>query len=207
MEKLDLTRKYKAYYAAKREPTVVEFPEARYLAIEGKGDPNSETFAQKIQTLYPVAYGVKFLCKTKNKDFVVPKLEGLWWFDEKYLSQVTLSEAPQRIPRSEWYWKLMVRMPDFVTSTMVRKVVETVLVKKNLVQAKAVELFTLPGQKVVQILHLGSFDKEPETLLQLQEYMKANNLQQNGLHHEIYLSDFRKTAPEKLRTILREPIR
>lgn len=207
MEKLDLTKKYKAYYSAKPEPVVIEFPEAHYLAINGKGDPNSETFAEKIQTLYPVAYGIKFLCKNMNKDFVVPKLEGLWWFDEKYLGQVKLSDAPQRIPRSEWYWKLLIRMPDFVTPTLVSQAIGTVVAKKNLVKAKEVDLFTLPGQKVVQVLHRGSFDKEPETLLLLQKFMMANNLQHDGLHHEIYLSDFRKTASDKLRTILREPVR
>src|SRR5690348_13860603 len=100
MEKLDLAKKYKGYYSAKAEPSVVEFPEAHYLAITGKGDPNSDAFAQKLQTLYPVAYAVKFLYKDKGKDFTVPKLEGQWWFDEKYLGQVTLSDAPQIIPRS-----------------------------------------------------------------------------------------------------------
>jgi hypothetical protein len=207
MEKLDLTRKYEAYYTASIKPVVVELPAAHYLSVNGKGDPNSEAFVEKIQTLYPVAYGVKFLCKSKNKDFVVPKLEGLWWFDEKYLGQITLSEAPQRIPRSEWYWKLLIRMPDFVTPTMVSKVIATVVAKKNLVRAKEIELFSLPPQKALQILHRGPFDKEPETLLLLQEFMKANNLQHDGLHHEIYLSDFRKTASDKLRTILREPVR
>src|SRR5690349_18544993 len=207
MEKLDLAKKYKAYYSAKPEPAIVEFPEAQYLAINGQGDPSSEAFVEKIQTLYPVAYGVKFLCKSKDKDFAVPKLEGLWWFDEKYLGQVTLSDAPQRIPRSEWYWKLLLRMPEFVTSTMIHKAIETVVIKKKLTQANEVELFTLQKRKVAQVLHVGPFDKEPESLLRLQEFMQANNLQHDGLHHEVYLSDFRKTAPEKLKTILREPVR
>jgi hypothetical protein len=206
MEKLDLTKKYKAYYSAKTKPEIIELPEITYLSIEGKGDPSSSAYTDKIQALYPVAYGIKFACKAIDKDFTVPKLEGLWWFDEKY-EGLTFQEIPKRVPRSEWCWRLLIRMPEFVGNDMVMSVIDTVVTKKKVELAKEVSLFTLAEGKVVQMLHVGPFDREPETLQVMAEFMEKYNFQKGGLHHEIYLSDLNKTEPSKLRTILREPVK
>lgn len=205
MEKTDLTRKYKSYYSAKSKPELVEFGEISYLSISGKGDPSSAVFGEKVQALYMVAYALKFKSKANGQDFTVPKQEGLWWYDGD--QNLSLSEVPLRISRSEWCWRLLIRMPENITSQHLHEVLPTVRAKKNTPHIDEVEFFTLKEGKAVQMLHVGSFDKEPETLAVIQQFIVDHGLQKAGLHHEVYLSDFRKTAPSKLKTILREPVK
>ncbi|HYG37647.1 MAG TPA: GyrI-like domain-containing protein [Cytophagales bacterium] len=207
MDKVDLTKKYKSYFRAKAKPELVEIEEAQFLSILGKGDPSSKEFSDKIQALYSTAYAIKFVLKSKDQDFTVSKLEGLWWFDDEKYSGITISEAPVKVPRSEWEYRLLIRMPDFVTNKEVQEGIQTVLAKKQLQLANHIEFYKMREGKSVQMLHIGPFDKEPETLSQMNEFMKANNFAKNGLHHEIYLSDFNKTPAEKLKTILREPVK
>jgi hypothetical protein len=207
MEKLDLARKYKSYYTAKTEPEIIELPTVTYLTITGKGDPSSRAFTDKLETLYPVAYAIKFMAKATGHDFVVPKLEGLWWFDDERFGLLTMEEAPLRIPRDEWHWRLLIRIPEFVTEDLVEEAKASVLRKKNMPLVADTALYTMTEGKVLQMLHVGPFDREPETLLQMQKFSEKHSLKKNGLHHEIYLSDFRRTAPEKLKTILREPVK
>lgn len=206
MNKLDLSKEFKSYYSATSVPAIVELPEAQYLSIVGKGDPSSEVFVNHIQALYPVAYAIKFICKDLDKDFVVPKLEGQWWFDKKFGSP-SIADTPKLIPRSEWEWRLMIRMPDFVTKKIFNDAILHVREKKNITLASAVKLTKISGGLFCQILHLGPFATEPESLHKLEFFMKERDLKQNGLHQEIYLSDFRKTDPAKLKTILREPVK
>lgn len=207
MQKTDLTKTYKSYYTAKAKPQLLSIEKARYISISGKGDPSSEQFAGKISALYPVAYALKFMCKAAGNDFTVAKLEGLWWFDEQKFAGVSMEEAPVKIPRAEWEYRLLIRLPEFVSAAQVQAAVETVSVKKKLPLAKEVTYFEMEEGECVQALHTGPFDKEPETLSQIDIFMVVNALGKNGLHHEIYLSDFRKTPPEKLKTILREPVK
>lgn len=208
MEKLDLTKTDKAYYTAKPKPELVTIGQAQFLSLTGKGDPSSPAFSSAIEALYSTAYTIKFLCKNRaDSDFVVAKLEGLWWFDETQFGHIPMEEAPQKIPRSEWFWRLLIRMPDFVTSDLVKEGIELVFAKKGVDLVKNIELFTHTEGVCLQMLHVGAFDKEPETLKILQDFCQKNNLVKNGLHHEIYLSDFRKTTSDKLKTILREPVR
>jgi hypothetical protein len=207
MEKLDLVKKYKSYYTAEAAPTVVEIGEATFLSILGQGDPSAEQFAVKLQALYTVAYTLKFACKAKNRDFAVPKLEGLWWFDEKRYGGFSMEEAPLRIPRAEWNWRMLIRMPDYVHERDVKQAVAAAQEKKGLPHIDEVAMFTLHEGKSVQMLHVGPFSEEPRTLLVMRAFMDGHKFRQGGLHHEIYLSDFRKTAPAKLKTILREPVR
>jgi hypothetical protein len=207
MEKLDLAKKYPHYYKAKTKPEIIELPRATYLSITGKGDPSSKSYLDNIQALYSVAYTLKFLYKTVEKDFVVAKLEGLWWFTPADGVEVTMWDAPLKIPREEWYWRMLIRLPDYVTDAKVRQAIKTVVDKKNIEQARKVELFSMTEGKVVQMLHIGPYSKEPETLEKMDAFMKEHKFSKAGEHHEIYLSDFRKTPPEKLRTILREPVK
>ncbi len=207
MQKTDLTKLYKPYYTAKNEPAVIEIEEAAFVSITGQGNPSGSDFAASLEALYPVAYAIKFGQKAQGKDFAVAKLEGLWWFDEKKYKGVGMNEAPQQIPRSEWYYRMMIRMPDFVTAGDVKEAAALVADKKKLALAKSVEFFTLKEGKCVQMLHVGSFGREPETLAVMEEYMGKQGFKRNGLHHEIYLSDFRKTPEDKLKTILREPVK
>lgn len=207
MEKLDLTKKYRNYYSAKAEPELVELASANYISIKGVGDPSGEEFGRKIQALYPVAYKIKFACKAEGNDFVVPKLEGLWRFDLSKYPEISMEEAPKKIPRNEWSYRLLIRMPDFVKLFSLEVAINDVDQKEAIPHLDEIEFFTMTEGKCVQILHVGSFETEPESLLKLQKFMQANKLEHNGEHHEIYLSDFRKTALEKLKTILREPVK
>ena len=207
MIKTDFTKQYKEYYSAKTRPELIHIEPATYLSIQGQGDPSSEAFAGNIQALYSLAYAVKFYYKAKGADFVVPKLEGLWWFDEDRYGHLTMSTAPQQIPRSEWHYRLLLRMPDQLGARTLDMLREETLAKKKVPLLDKVALHHMDEGRCVQILHNGPFDREPETLAVLQSYIEDYNFQRNGPHHEIYLSDFRKSPPEKLKTILREPIR
>jgi hypothetical protein len=207
MNKLDLTKTYKSYYSAKNTPQLIDIEKAQFLSITGKGDPSGKEYADKIQALYATAYTVKFIYKSMSNDFVVSKLEGLWSYDEIKYKDVSMDEAPSRIPRSEWLYRMMIRMPDFVTKEQIETAIQTVSTKKQITLASEIEFYEMNEGKVVQMLHIGPFANEIQTLKQIQEFTIKNNLQRNGIHHEIYLSDFRKTAPEKLKTILREPVK
>lgn len=206
MDKLDLAKKYKPYFTAKTKPELVEIEPARFISICGKGDPSEQPFADRIEALYPVAYALKFMYKAKDKDFVVSKLEGLWWFDEKKFPGKTMNTSVE-VPRSEWEYRLLIRLPDFVSKHDLEKAKEVVIEKKKSTLADQLEYFTMNEGKSVQMLHVGPFSTEIQSLQQIGIFMEKNKLTRNGLHHEIYLSDFRKTDPHKLKTILREPVK
>ncbi len=197
--KLDLTKEYKSYYTAKTTPEVVEFGEGRFLTIEGKGEPGGEEFTAKLGALYSLAYGVKALMKKAGRDFTVAKLEGLWWVesDKFYLE----------VPREEWRWKLLIRQPEFVTPEVVEAAREEVLKKKGDALVSEVRFETLAEGKCVQILHIGPYATEPESLAKMQRLMEERGLVPHGLHHEIYLSDPRRVPEERLKTILRQPVK
>jgi len=200
-EKLDLTKKYKTYYTAKTTPEVVEIEEGIFLTIEGKGAPGSEEFKAKVRALYSLAYDVKILMKKKGKDFTVAKLEGLWWVD---------SDKPwYEVPREEWRWKLLIRQPDFVTSEVVEKARQDVIKKKKLELVNEVKFEKMKEGKCVQMLHIGPYSTEPESIAKMEKLMEEKNLVKNGPHHEIYLimAYPRKVPDEKLKTILRQPVK
>jgi hypothetical protein len=199
--KLDLTKEYKTYYTAKTSPEIVESEEGNFLSIEGKGAPGSDEFQAKVGALYSLAYSVKMLMKKQGKDFTVAKLEGLWWID---------SDKPwYEVPREEWRWKLLIRQPEFVTSEIVEKAKQEVINKKKLELVNEVKFEKMKEGKCVQILHVGSYSTEPESIAKMEKLMEEKNLVKNGLHHEIYLvmAYPRKVPDEKLKTILRQPVR
>ncbi|MEM2896880.1 MAG: GyrI-like domain-containing protein, partial [Candidatus Bathyarchaeia archaeon] len=145
------------------------------------------------------AYGLKNICKKQGKDFGVPKLEGLWWVE---------SDRPAlEVPREEWRWKLLIRMPDFVTSEIVEKTKEEVFKKKGMELIKEIKFEKIREGKCVQILHVGPYSTEPRSLAKMRKLMEEKKFVESGLHHEIYLSDPRKVAPEKTKTILRQPVK
>ena len=199
MSKLDLLKEYKSYYNAGKNPEIVEFDEANYLTIEGIGEPAGKMFVSKVEALYPLAYGIKKICKEQDKDFGVPKLEGLWWVE---------GDTPAlEIPRNEWRWKLLIRMPEFVTKELMFSVQPVVAKKKKneLVQKIALEKMT--EEKCVQIMHIGPYSTEHKTINELMAFIDANGISVNGKHHEIYLSDPRKNKPDKMKTIIRYPVK
>ena len=199
MTKIDLSKVDKNYYTAKTNPEVIEFPKLSYLAIEGKGEPAGKAFTGAVQALYPLAYGIKGLCKKDGKDFAVSKLEGLWW--------VKSSKPALEVPRTEWYWKLLIRLPDFVTSDIVDEAKREVMKKKGIELLKEIKFEKITEGKCIQVLHIGPYSTESETIEKTRKMMKENNLTENGYHHEIYLSDPRKTPPQKMKTILRQPVK
>ncbi len=207
MEKLDLTKKYKSYFTATIQPQIVHIEPASFISIRGKGDPSGEAFAKDIEAMYSTAYTIKFACKAEGKDFVVSKLEGQWWFDETRFTGQTMNSAAVEVPRSEWEYRLLIRMPDFVTAKDMEAAQLIVTDRKSIHKAAEIEWHTLEEGNCVQMLHVGPFSTEPKSLKIMSVFMDTHQFAKNGLHHEIYLSDFRKTAPEKLKTILREPVR
>ena len=206
MTKLDLTRTHKAYFTAKTRPEVVHIEQANFISIGGKGDPSSKEFTERIEALYSSAYALKFAFKAKGQDFVVSKLEGLWWFDETRYPNKTIKTASTDVPRTEWEFRLLIRLPEFVTAKDVNDAARAVFEKKGIQLTRSVEFYSLSEGLCVQMLHTGPYSTEPETLAIMGEFMEGHKHAKNGLHHEIYLSDFRKTKPEKLKTILREPV-
>ena len=197
--KLDLIKEYKTYYTATRKPELFEFGEVQYLAIEGVGEAAGKEFNAKIEALYPLAYAVKNITKKSGNDFAVPKLEGLWWVE---------TEKPfHMIPREDWHWQLLIRMPNFVTLDMVEQARIKVYEKKKNDLINEISFEKINEGSSVQIMHIGPYSTEPETIEVMHNFIKDNNLAPNGLHHEIYISDPRRVAPEKMKTILRQPVK
>ena len=203
MDKYDVKIAHKTLYSPNaKDFSVVAVPELSYIAIDGHGDPNtSSEYAEAVEALYGVAYAVKFESKKAlERDFVVGPLEGLWRSDE-------MSSFVTR-DKSAWNWTMMIGQPDWITEDMVATAVDKTAAKKNLAALERVRLLTLTEGTSIQILHIGSYDDEAPTLERLHnQYMSEQGLVFNGLHHEIYLSDARRTAPEKLKTILRQPVK
>lgn len=197
--KIDLYKQHKAEYAAKRQPGLVRIARAQYLAIDGQGAPGSELFTAAIGALYGIAFTVKMARKFSGRqDYTVAKLEGLWWVD----GQQDFMAAP----KASWRWKLMIRTPDFVSKKEVGDALAVLVKRGRGAGADRVRLESLSEGTCVQVLHVGSYDSEQATIAAMKEFAAAKGLAQLGLHHEIYLSDPRRVAPEKLKTILRMPV-
>jgi len=207
MDKLDFSKQYPDYYSAKTTPSLLEIGATHYLSISGKGDPSGPEFKAHIEALYPVAYTLKFMGKAIQKDFIVPKLEGLWWFDENKFRHISGADAPTNIPRAEWSYRLLIRLPEWVKQKDLETAKQEAALKKPELDISTIDFFEMQEGLSLQILHKGAFDQEPESLLLMHHFMEEQHLERNGYHHEIYLSDFRKTAADKLKTILRQPVK
>jgi hypothetical protein len=198
-EKLDLYKLNKSEYITPKKPALVETRAAHYLAIRGQGAPGAELFTASIGALYGVAFTIKMTRKFSGKqDYAVCKLEGLWWTD----SDRNLSE----IPADQWRWNLLIRTPDFVNREDLEKAVAVLLKRGKGQDVKRVRLEDLDEGLCVQMLHVGPYEKEPETIRLMEAFAEKQQLKFRGRHHEIYLSDPRRVAPEKLKTILRRPV-
>lgn len=199
IEKIDLTKVDQAYYKAQRKPQLVDLDSYYYLTHQGKGSPSSSEFEQALQRLYAVAYQVKFLCKSQDMDFVVPKMEGIWWIDGGLEEQHEFTQKPE----SEWNWKIIIRMPDFVEADHYYRAVQLVKNKNEELLDDQVKFELIKEGRCVQVLHLGSYHEEEPTILEMLKLINDNDLKVVSYHREIYLSDPRRTPEEKLRTILR----
>ncbi|MEU8896479.1 GyrI-like domain-containing protein [Nocardia sp. NPDC048505] len=185
--KIDLAKSDKHYYTASTEPELRTFDGYDYLAVAGTGAPLGPEYSAAVSALYRAAYGVKKLAKAAGQDFVVPKLEGLWWVDS--------DRPPLSVPREEWLWRLLIRLPEAVTAEMTAAAVSRPVTVERLTEGPS-----------IQALHLGPYATEPETLARMADFMAAQGLTMNGRHHEIYLSDPRR-AGSATKTILRHPVR
>jgi len=201
-DKVDFKKTLDSYQAPRGRFRIVDVPDMQYLIIEGHGDPNtSPAFTEAIETLYPIAYKLKFASKGDlGRDYVVPPLEGLWWADD--MDSFTYAREKAR-----WDWTLMLMVPDWIDQAMVTTAVEQARVRNRPARVDEVRLEMLSEGRCVQTLHVGSFDDEAEVLAQMHDdFIPDQGLRMVGKHHEIYLSDFRRTAPAKQRTILRQPV-
>ena len=197
--KLDLTKTDKAYYKAKEIPSLQEFDAYNYLSIRGQSAPEDRLFTNAIETIYPVAYAIKFLCKDRDQDFVVPKMEGQWWAED---------EQPfEKVPRQEWHWRLLIRMPEFVDVETFDKAIDNLKTKGKPICLEDVKFEKIKEGKCIQMLHIGSYEDEEKTVQQIFQKMKEENLQMNGHHHEIYISNPMRTPAWKLKTIIRYPVK
>ncbi len=200
-DKTDFKREIAAYRARRGRFEIVDVPDLRYLMIDGHGDPNtSPDYTDAVEALYPLAYKLKFAGKSLGRDYVVMPLEGLWWADD--MDAFTAARD-----KSAWDWTLMIMVPDWIDQRMFADAVEQVSARKPPRRLFEVRLDTLSEGRCVQTLHVGSYDDEAGVLERMHhEFIPDNGFRMVGKHHEIYLSDFRKVAPEKLRTILRQPV-
>ena len=205
----DFKKEYKEFYLPKNRPEIVKIPPMNYVAVRGKGNPNVEggDYQQAISILYSVAYTLKMSYKTDYKiegffEYVVPPLEGFWWQDNVKEIDYTNKDA--------FNWISVIRLPNFISERDFAWAVQTATKKKK-IDCSSAEFLTVDEGLCVQIMHLGSFDSEPTTVALMENYIKeqgfVNDLNEQRLHHEIYMSDARRVAPEKWKTVIRHPIK
>lgn len=197
MEKINLIKTDPEYYKANSKVKVVDLEAFKYLSIRGVSAPEDQLFMNSIEAIYKVAYMIKKAFKAQEKDFTVAKMEGQWWVE---------SELPfNEVPRNEWYWNILIRLPDFVEKEDVEQAVQY-LVKKQLPLVNEVEFYLMDEGKSVQTMHVGSYEEEEATVNKLFSYMEENGFKINGYHHEIYINDPRRTPTDRLKTIIRYPV-
>lgn len=205
----DFKKEFKEFYLPKNKPEIITVPRMNYIAVRGKGNPNDADgdYQQAVGILYAVAYTLKMSYKSDYKidgffEYVVPPLEGFWWQDG--ITGVDYSS------KATFNWISVIRLPDFITKDNFNWAVETASKKKNIDCSKA-EFLTIEEGLCVQIMHTGSYDDEPRSVKLMDDFIKSegydNDLTDIRLHHEIYLSDPRKTSPEKCKTVIRHPIK
>jgi hypothetical protein len=203
-QKLDFKKEYKSLFTpSAKEPEIVEVPAFKYIMIDGRGDPNtSKDFQDKIQVLYGLSYTIKFMLKldkTDPFDFTVPPLSGLWCADD-----ITAFAEGRK---HEWKWTLMILMPDRVTREVFEEGKKKLEEKKNPTFLELANFEIYEEGLSAQITHMGPYAEEGPTIAKLHDFFHGKGYTFNGRHHEIYLSDPRKCKPEKMRTILRQPIK
>jgi hypothetical protein len=204
VSKIDLKKELKALYnPSPKEVTLVDIPPANFLMIDGQGDPNtSSEFQAAIEALYGVSYTLKFALKKDPKyadsDYVVMPLEGLWWTEK--------GSGFNMERRDLWQWTAMIMQPPHATSDIVKMSMDQTAKKKELPVLSKMRFEKFHEGKAAQIMHIGPFSTEGPNVAKIHEFIAKSGYKVRGKHHEVYLSDFRKTAPEKLKTVLRQPL-
>ena len=207
MAKLDLKKENKElYYPSKTEVSMVEVPEMNFLMLDGTGDPNTtKEYQDAMEVLFPVSYKVKFMSKNEmSQDYVVMPLEGLWWVDN--MENFSIED------KSCWKWTVMISQPDFITKTMIKNTINEVGEKKDLPALPKLRFEKFKEGLAAQIMHIGPYSEEGSTVEKLHSYIHEKGYQFEGSrpcekHHEIYISDMRRTKPERLKTVIRQPFK
>jgi hypothetical protein len=198
--KIDLYKLHKADYVTPKKPVLIQMKKASYLAIAGQGEPGGAVFTAKIGALYGMAFTVKMTRKFGGKqDYAVCKLEAQW-------SAAEGGGDFSSVPRDQWRWKLMIRTPEFVKKDELKVAVAILLKRGKGAEVQEVQLETLTEGRCVQMLHVGPYDREPESIALMKAFAGEQGFKFHGLHHEIYLSDPRRVPAERLKTILRMPV-
>jgi hypothetical protein len=203
MAKVDFKKQLKHLYQPSAKAfVVVDVPPMQFLMIDGHGDPNTaQEYQEALEALYAVAYTLKFTSKKAlGMDYVVPPLEGLWWAEDMEVFTV-------RSDKNAWDWTMMIMQPEWVTQEMFEETVAQVEKKKNPPALPRLRLETYHEGLAVQIMHVGPYDAEGPTIARMHAFIEENGYAPAGKHHEIYLGDPRRTAPEKLKTVLRQPVK
>lgn len=206
MSKIDLRKQYKhLYQPSAKKFSVVDVPPLNFLAIDGAGNPNtSQAFQEVLEALYGLSYTLKFGLKfgkygKKKYDYPVMALEGLWWMDN-------MTEfSPER--KDEWKWTMMIMQPDFITPDLIELACKDLAEKKNPAALPKIRFDTFHEGPSAQIMYIGPFAGEGPTIQRLHEFIRESGHQLSGKHHEIYMSDPRRTKPEKLKTVIRQPMK
>lgn len=210
-DKFDYKKEYKDLYMPKTKPSIIEVPEMIFIMVDGKGNPNTaEEYKNAMEILYGLSYSIKMskMSGTQPKgyfEYVVPPLEGLWWGDEGYFDGTNI------VDKDKFRWTSMIRQPEFVDSEVFETAKQALLKKKPQLDLSAARLEVFKEGLCVQIMHIGPYDDEAATIKIMEEFIikegYMNDISDTRHHHEIYLGDPRKTKPEKLKTVIRHPIR
>lgn len=199
MEKIDLFKQFKDEYKQAKKPVLIETTPANYLLIQGQGAPGGDAFQEAVGALYSMAFTIKMTRKASGLgDYAVCKLEATWWAGG--------SNDFAHLPKEQWEWNMMIRTPDSVTQTDLETAQQAVIAKGKGQEVLRVRLETVHEARCVQMLHVGPYEEEGQTVALMQAFAEENGLTFNGRHHEIYLSDPRRVPPERLKTILRIPV-
>jgi hypothetical protein len=202
MKKLDLRKELRhLYHPPAKDVTLVKIPTFNFLMIDGAGDPNtSKGFQDAIQALFTLSYTLKFMVKKEKKiEYPVMALEGLWWSED--MSAFSLQQ------KDRWKWTVMMMQPKVVTKSMVKKAVKTVQAKKEIPAIDGVRFASFAEGLSAQIMHIGPFSTEGPTIEKVHTFARERGCELSGKHHEIYLSDVRRVRPEKMKTVIRQPVR
>lgn len=203
MDKLDFKQKLKhLYQPSVKEVVEVDVPAMNFLMVDGQGDPNtSKAYAEAVEALYAVSYAAKFMIKNGPSaiDFGVMPLEGLWWAND--MSKFSTSD------KTNWKWTAMIMQPPPVTKGIIAKAIADVRQKKDLAALTNLRFEKLMEGHCAQTLHVGPFSEEGPTIERVHQFIQSRGCERTGKHHEIYLSDIRKAAPQKWRTVIRQPMR
>lgn len=202
MKKLDLRKELRhLYHPPAKDVTLVKIPTFNFLMIDGAGDPNtSKGFQDAIQALFTLSYTLKFMVKKEKKiEYPVMALEGLWWSED--MSAFSLQQ------KDRWKWTVMMMQPKIVTKSMVKKAVKTVQAKKEIPTIDGVRFASFAEGLSAQIMHIGPFSTEGPTIEKVHTFARERGYELSGKHHEIYLSDVRRVRPEKMKTVIRQPVR